>query len=365
MSVGDIFEYKSDWVETFNSILKNEIREEIDNQNLIKANIIESNQTIEDFVKRYDYIEHIPSKEPNFHNIHIKQSTEDYYFYIDNENPRFWVIHNIEKQVKISRLMKDLTSNSFQQDKIYLSNKAMENHQKTYDANSLGLTLNFEQKFTSDPKNPVFVNKIQDFDDIAYTLQIWPKQPNSINFFLEKFREIKCPINYQSLNYVFVDQESNDVLIKEDMHSDGSFTIHRGKEFIQHLNFVDNVKEIYSKTMIEVEAHRYDWDNMKGELFTFSLDKEVDPKNFIHAINQTKEFKINAFFMYRENKDLFFNCIDTHTGDKFYLQINPHEIHIHLEKNSCGNIIFRLSQNLQRFFSVSSKLSIDENDLEI
>lgn len=58
-----IFEYESDWVEYFNSVLKNEIREDIGNQNSIKASIIESNQTLNDFLKRHKEIELKPSKE--------------------------------------------------------------------------------------------------------------------------------------------------------------------------------------------------------------------------------------------------------------------------------------------------------------
>ena len=97
MISNDIFEYESDWVENFNAVLKNEIRDEIDNRNAIKANIIESNQNLNDFVKRYDYLELIPSKEDFFHNIRIKNK-KNFYFYINNKNPRFWVVHNIEKQ---------------------------------------------------------------------------------------------------------------------------------------------------------------------------------------------------------------------------------------------------------------------------
>ena len=365
MSSNEIFEYESDWVETFNAVLKNEIRDEIDNKNSIKANIVESNQSLNDFIKRNKNMELIPSKEPFFHNIKIKLVNGDIFFYVNNKDPRFWVIHNIEKQKKISDIIKEFTTNTFQQDKIYLSNNTMESHQKSFNASSLGLTINFEQKFTKEMEYPVFSKKVEEFDDIAYTLQLWPKHPKSIRFFLDKFREIKCPINYRSLNYVFEDVESHEVLIKEDLHSDGSFTIHRGKEIKQHLKFVKSVKEKYSKSMIEVEENRFDWEQSRGELFTFALDKRVNPKNFIRAINQNSEFKINAFFMYKENDSFIFNCIDTHTGSKFYLQIYPEEIHINLELDSCGNIIFRFAQNLHRFFSVSTKLTINDDLLEI
>lgn len=365
MVIEDIFEYESDWVEYFNAVLKNEIRDEIDNKNAIKAIIVESNQTLDDFIRRNKNMEIIPSKELFFHNVKIKRGSDEILFYINNENPRFWTVHNIEKQQYISEVIKEFTTNTFQQDKIYLSNKAMELHQKNFNANSLGLTLNFEQKFTENKENPVFSDTIEKFDEIGYTLQLWPKHPNSISFFLEKFREIYCPINYRSLNYIFKDLETQEVIIKEDLHTDGSFTIHRGKEIKQHLNFVKSVKEKYSKSMDELEENRFNWGESRGELFSFSLDKKVNPKNFISVINQTKEFKINCFFMYKENNYFVYNCIDTHTGGKFYLQINPEIIHILLEQDSCGNIIFRFAQNLHTYFSVSTDLMVNDEVLEI
>ncbi len=360
------FEYESDWVEYFNAVLKNEIRDEIDNKNSIKANIVESNQTLDEFISRNHNMEIIPSsKESFFHNIRIRKGSNEIFFYINNENPRFWTVHNIEKQKTISDIIKEFTSNTFQQDTIYLSNDTMELHQKTFNATSLGLTLNFEQKFSEIRENPVFSEPIEKFDDIGYTLTLWPKHPNSISFFLEKFREVKCPINYRSLNYVFKDFETQDVIIKEDLHSDGSFTIHRGKDIKQHLKFVKSVKKKYSDSMDEVEEYRFNWGDSKGELFTFILDKKINPKNFINAINQTKEFKIHCFFMYKENNYYIFNCVDVHTGGKFYIQINPEEIHIFLEKDSCGNIIFRFAQNLHTFFSVTTELILNEDKLEI
>lgn len=365
MSSNEIFEYESDWVETFNAILKNEIRDELDNLNSIKANIVESNQSLDSFIKLNPSMELIPSKEPFFHNIKIRKDRENVFFYINNENQRFWVVHNIEKQKVISDIIREFTSNTYQQDNIYLSNDTMEAHQKKFNASSLGLTLNFEQAFNEDKDNPVFCETIENFDEIAYTLQLWPKQPKSIKFFLSKFREIECPINYRSLNYIFKDDESQEVLIKEDLHSDGSFTIHRGKEIKQHLKFVKSVKEKYSKSMEEVEEKRFNWEQSRGELFTFKLNKEINPRNFIKVVNQNKEFKINAFFMYKEEQSDLFNCIDTHTGGKFYMQLNPKEIHIFLESDSCGNIIFRFSQNLHRFFSVSTLLTVDDERLEI
>jgi len=370
MSVKTTFDYESDWVEYFESVLKNEIREDIDNRYKIKANIIETNQSLDSFLKRNETIKRIASKEPFFHNLRIKLDGNEYFFYLNNSDPRFWVIHNIEEQSKIQKIIEKLTTESYLQDKIYLSHETMNGYQNELKATSSGFTLNFDQLFSSVDGPSVFTEEIEEFDDIGFTLQLWPKKKKSINYFIDQFRKIKMPINYRSLNFIFED-ETQDVLIKEDLFYDGSLTIHRGKEFRIHLKFINKIRQKYKSVMNEVEERRTDWVNMKGSIFTIEFDKTIDPQKFIEVLNKKSisnspnPFKINAFFMYSEDAFTMYNCIDTHSGGKFYLQVFPDKLNINLEKNSCGNIIFRLFTNLQRYFSISTKLKVDETEYKI
>lgn len=360
-----VFEYESDWVEYLNSVLKNEIRDQIDNQNLIKANIIESNQTLEEFVKRNTELQYISSKERFFHNFKIQEGNLSYYFYVNNQNPRFWIIHNIEKKEIIQKKIEKITTNTYKQDKIYLSNKIMESHKDAFISYSQGFTLNFEQKFTNSSTSPVFNNDIELFEDIGFTLQLWPKRKKSIQFFLDKFREIKCPVNYRSLNIAFPEEGTGEVLVKEDFYYDGSFTIQRGKDIRSHLKFIDRIKTDYNTLMQQIEENRIDWEDLKGSYFDIILDKEINPINFGYMLNDIKEFKISSFFLYNEDKFSIFQCIDEHTGGKFFLQVFPQKIGVILEKESCGNIIFRLYTNLQRYFSINISLEIDGNKIKI
>ncbi|MHA1372283.1 MAG: hypothetical protein ACTSRA_21500 [Promethearchaeota archaeon] len=371
MEESKTFDYQSDWAEYFNEILKNLIRDDINNRNLIKTNIIESNQPFNKFLERNRHVELIPSKEDFFHNLKIKYKEKEYYFYLDTSDERFWIVHNIEKSEKVNRVIEDTLSNSYLQDKIYLSHNSMSSYLASTGGSSLGFTLKFDQLFSSTDGKGVFKERLEDFEDVNYTLQLWPKKKKSIDFFIKKFQEIKCPINYSSLNFVFEDDETRDVLVKENLHEDGSFTIDRGKDIKSHLRFVNKVRDDYHEKMDFIESNRIDWATMKGELFSIEFDKEIHPKTFVDMINKSRlegnknPFKISAFFMYSEGNSAMYSCIDTHTGGKFFMQVFPDRMVINLDKESCGNIIFRLYTNLQRHFSIGVKVYVDDEPLQL
>jgi hypothetical protein len=360
------FEYLSDWAGYFESVLRNEIRDEIDNRNRIKANIVESNQTLDEFVKRNPNMKIIPSKESFFHNIEINIDGEKHYLYIDDSSPRFWVIHNIELRTKIQKIIENITTNNYLQDSIYLSHEKMDSFQTQFGASSLGFKLNFEQMFASSTTS-AFTSSLNDFDEIGFTMHLWPKRKKSIKYFLDQLKKINCPVNYKSLNFVFEDE--GDVLIKEDLYYNGAMTINRGKDFRKHLNFINGIKKDYSKDMEVIEDFRIDWKNMKGGLYLIEFDKEIYPQEFVKILSNSlksnndtpvqNSFKIKAFFMYKDNETYLYTCLDEHTGGKFYLQVSPKDIRINLDKDSCGNIIFRLFTNLQRYFSMDITLFVD------
>ena len=369
------FEYESDWVEYFNEVLKNEIREQIDNRYLIKGSVVETNQSLDAFLKRNKkFVTNIPSREKFFHNLKIitqsRGKNREHFFYLNNSNERFWIIHNIEESKTVQDIINQLTKDNYLQDKIYLPGYTLENYQEKFDTKSMGFTLNFDQLFTLSEDNPVFEKEIDDFEDINFTLQLWPRRKKSVKFFLEKFRNINCPINYKSLNFIFEDEDNN-LLVKEDLTHEGSTTIKMGRDFRRHLKFINGIREDYGEKIENIEDYRVDWSKVKGGLFTIEFNKEINPKNFMNLLNMKRiggydnPFKINAFYMYQEDNYVMYNCIDLHTGGQFYLQVFPTKLNVNLSKDSCGNIILRLFTNLQRNFSISVSLYIDGKKYQV
>lgn len=360
-----VFNYKSDWFQFFDSVLRNEPEEEKYSRIKIKANIVESNfSSFKEFAEmNKNRIKVIPSKEDDFFNVKIKHDNKQYYLYIDTINPRFWLIHNIEYQRDIDPLIKDLFYNSYLQDKIYIPNQMMESYWKNYSKNSLGVSLTFKQLLNEDVNNENFSNMEREINN--YTLRLWPKRPNTMEKFIEKFREIELPINFKYLNYVFKNKEG-EILMKENIYRDGKFTINKGKDFRKHIDFIEKIKEDYDNLIKKIEKNRMNWKEGKGNLFCINFNKKINP-NSIYKILKTNQdiFKILIFPLYKEESFRLFDCMDLHTTGRFKLQIFKDKIYINLNADSCGNVILRLFSNLQAHFSPDLQLKIDNQEKAI
>jgi len=369
LETSQIFEYKSDWVQYFEGYLKNEYKEEDSNKNLIKSHIVESNyNSIKTFANKFNDIELVNSKEDNFFNVKIKGvSREPHLLYLDISNSRFWVLHNIEPQKIIKNKIEEIFCNSYLQDKIYLPNQVLEEYRKKGNTDSLGISLKFKQLFIEDEmKYEDDLSELKNVEEyIDYSLRLWPKRIRTMDFFLNNFKKIGLPINYNSLNFVFYD-EFGDTLIKEDLYYDGRFTINRGKDFKYHLKFVDNIKEKYNSIIKTIEENRFDWENCKGNLFIIHFPKELKPQSVYNIIKCNHSiFKIFILFLFKKDDYYFYDCVDEHTGGTFTLQISKNKMYINLRPDSCGNIILRIFSNLQKHLSPATKLEIDNENFII
>lgn len=365
MAESKIFEYKSDWFEYFEGVLKNEYRDDEDFQNKIKANIVESNySSLKEFEKRHNEIRIIPSKESTFFNIQIRrQSKKAHYLYLDIENSRFWVIHNIESQETILKKINEIFCKSYLQDFIYIPNQMMERYWTDYSQYSMGIGIKFDQLFIEDEgKYPSRIDENIQYN-LGCTLRLWPKRRNTMKLILEKFKEIDLPINYNYLNYVFQD-ENNEILMKENFFRDGRFTVEKGIDLYKHVKFIDKIKEDYTEKIKIIEENRINWENTRGELFKIYFQRIIDPNIVISILKRNfKIFRIYLFYLFKSKDYYFYECLDEHTGRKFGLQIFNDKIFINLDSQSCGNVVMRLFTNLQNHLSPELELEIDNQEL--
>ena len=292
------FEYMSDWVSHFQGILNNELRDEIENRNLIKGFIVESNEPFMKFVKKLQNSKHIPSKESEFHNLIIKSMNESYEFYIDTLDPRFWVIHSIEPHDSMGQLVNTIFTGNLLQDNLYLSRERREAYYKKFNATSAGFSLSFEQLFNSGKKS-AFHEKPDVMTTAGFTLRLWQKGKQDASAQLEALRKANLPITYKSSNFVLTEDEQ--VLVKEDLSYEGLFPLNRGNNFKAHLNFIYGIREDYAETMKYVEANIIDWEKCTGGIFLFEFVNEINPQTFAEILFRThvkKKFRIAGFKMH-------------------------------------------------------------------
>jgi hypothetical protein len=69
--------------------------------------------------------------------------------------------------------------------------------------------------------------------------------------------------------------------------------------------------------------------------------------------------------LFKEKDYYFFDCLDTHTGGRFSLQIYKRYLFINLKPDSCGNLVFRLFSNLQNHISPEISLEIENQEINL
>jgi hypothetical protein len=203
------------------------------------------------------------------------------------EDPRFWVIHSLEPQKKIQPKILDLFCNSYLQDKIYIPNQMMEYYWKNLSKDSLGMSLRFRQldgenDFTEERKDSRSLkNMEEDIDN--YSLRMWLRRSEKMEYIINSFKQIGLPINFSFLNYAFYDND-NVLIMKENFHRDGKFTIIKGSDLIKHIDFIKKVRDNYSSKINIIENYRIDWKNGKGNLIKVKFSKDINPKKLYQIL---------------------------------------------------------------------------------
>lgn len=369
MASEPIFEYETDWYQYFQNFLEKKKTTDEDKIK-IKANVIESNQSIDELSKKYHAQMLVtPSKEPHFYNIKLYLAGGSVkYLYLNtlSKNGRFWIIHNIEPVDTTEGKISEIFQDSYKQDKIYLPNDAMEFYRNNVSSYSLGMNLSFKSPEESDEliSENLYEHVQNELNDLNITLREWTKNQKSINKLLDLFKQVNFPINYSSLNCVFKN-DLHEITMKEDIYTNGKFTINRGNDFSQHMKFVKKVRSDYQQSLFKIEDHLFDNMEGKGDIFVIELENEYNPKVLFEYISKSfSDFKLFIIFMDKEGDSNQYLCIDGHTGDKFYINATKRNLYINLPKNACGNVILRLYSNIQNYLEFQAKLYIGQTEFK-
>ncbi len=358
------FNYKCDWVQKYSEILENNQQDKVK----IKGAIIESNQDINQFVQRlkqkypsYSF-EYKKSKEKDFHNLIIKSKSNVLYFYIDTSNPRFWVIHCNEHRYLTDPWINKM-ANVINEDFIYLSSEDLKSFSNgNQKIQYSGFHLFYDGLFDLDDRTAFSKHSENLFEKNGISMRIWEKKQSSTSKFIEELKKIHFPINFTKFDYdIYENEESKTRLLKETLDYRGLFVIRSGNSFLDHLNFIDTIKNFYSNEMEIIESKKIDWKTCKGGLYQICWDNnEINPNMFVKMlVEQSKFFKIDAFKLFEDKEFIAYSCVDLHTGGDFYMEIEPTRVIINLGKEECGNIIFRLFTNLKKYFNANCYLEID------
>ncbi|MCF2139399.1 MAG: hypothetical protein K9W44_05020 [Candidatus Lokiarchaeota archaeon] len=408
-----IFDYEKDWFNYFQQYIQNiDINKKKRKKRIstsIKTNIIESNQTLDSLIKSWNnkrkknpakLILH-ESREKYFKTLELKTEEKQYFFYIKQEVaeiPRFWIIYNKEPQTKIKKYIQNIFQDFYKQDSIYLTNTMMKSKIEEDDIFPGGFSLNFEQSFIDDSIDENIFDDEDDDDNyeeneedegeeeklrnsmgegfdvfqdptiinnLKYSLRLWAGTPHSFENTLKSLYKADLPINYKSLMCYFKDEDNSQIL-KEEFTYKGGFTVNNGTDFSRHIEFVNDILDTYREKLNEIESYRYVPKENKGKLIQIIFDDKIKRKNFVKRLNNISSlFKLYFTNLYSEINYDYYRVADLHNGDHFYAQVFDDKIYLNLHKNCCGNNVFRLFTNLQKYFSPNISIEIDGTTLQM
>ena len=163
----------------------------------------------------------------------------------------------------------------------------------------------------------------------------------------------------------FKDEDQNPIL-KEEFTYTGGFTVNSGSDFERHIKFNQDILSDYEKKMETVESYRMNFTKNQGKLIKINLNEDVNRDAFVTRLNE-KQNKFRFYFtkLYAENNYNYYRVADLHNGDHLYAQIYDNCIYLNLHKNCCGNNVFRLYTELQKFFCPAIELEIDGTKMAI
>jgi len=268
-------------------------------------------------------------------------------FFLDINDPRFFVLHTNEKSDTVGPIIKALTK-----DRHYTFDNAWFNSNMLYNFTKRG--GNAFNGFGVKYDNTTFTTRdnrddtSSDIDDLKIIIngtraqEMLDKVGNDPAIAFNKVR-------------IQRGQGSSHGFIQDDLTYDGYFSVKRGKSVQDHMHLVDICKEEYSETIKHVEESSIgvrtvdDRTLVEGKSFDFEFTDPIEDLDFFIecVFNSSEPFRL--WGLKSKVRDGYFKitAVDLHAGTTINFDIANNLMRVYLFKGSCGNTILRLLANLQ------------------
>jgi hypothetical protein len=311
----------------------------------VKTNIIEANCKVEDiptFFSNYS-VEFKQTKDRFLYVMIIRENSNRFTLYLDSFFGRFWKLYSIVESLTISRFIDHFTHNLLKVDSLWMPHQMLDEFEKDY------LNIGFSIKF----KQEVLTEEELSEDDISQlTMRLWSKGSKPSQKIVDLLQEHGYPVTKTSTRLLNI--ADDEIKFLDEVYYDGKVTISKGTDIEEHIQFVDSIIDTYAETMTRIENNRMYLElseggfKSSGHPFELKFSKEQNIETLSEKIiNSTRPFRLWGMVHDQDENFLRVTGVDTHTGDKFDMDLMPDYIRVYLPKNACGNLIFRLYTNIQ------------------
>lgn len=147
---------------------------------------------------------------------------------------------------------------------------------------------------------------------------------------------------------------------EDDIASTGYFAVRHGASVQDHLHIVQESKDMYSRTVSELESHGLGIDDVGGRsavvghALNFALpDRIADIDRLVDVIfSAAQPFWLAGIRSTVKPGYYRVLAVDMHTGDPITFEIAGGMMRVYLPRNGCGGTILRLLTNLQARYGV-------------
>jgi hypothetical protein len=280
--------------------------------------------------------------------------------YLDAADARFWKVYSLHDSSITDELIKQMIMrNNSKLDYLWLPSTLLERYMDL--GKQTGFNIRFKNKFN-------FSNNEDEIGDVS--MRFWGGRGKEIINSLRKDTPMDIGV---SLSSISIRHSIEGGSSKENITGRGRFTIMKGNSIDSHLLLMNKIKNDYQKILELIESQyranirktNYGIEICENSL-SIELPNEIEyMDDFINTVFSGElPFRLTGTI---EKCDKYFYRvygIDLHTNDLINFEITPNLIVMHLNTNSCGNVITRLVTNLQTYMNHKIKL-VGENDTSI
>lgn len=304
----------------------------------LKSLIIESNSTLAD-VSLSENISLTPTTDNSIFLLKIVHNGKPTLSYLDVLNPRFWILYSLDTSLDIKHEVKTLIEkNNSRLDYSWFSSTSLLVLSNHYSKTS------FSMRFHNTFDNPNVPMK-------KLSIRLWAEDAGSIiqNLVSNDFIGKGACLSNIEVNHT----STLSKYVKSKLSMDGCINVSKGNSVNELLAYQQDIVEgHYSPIINEIESNfstEYtisDGINVKGDTLSIKFKERLRVEDLERISNELVKginpFRFVGFVNKISEEDYLLNILDTHTYNRFDLELFPDEMLINLPKNTCGNCVTRL-----------------------
>lgn len=292
---------------------------------------------------------------------HIKilhvQEDGPYEFFLDETDPRFFVLHTNKKSDDTARIMEKLTRDTrYAFDYAWLHSDMLESIVGMPGNSSRGFGVSYSDRYLGSDEN-------DDANIEDLRLSISGSIAAKMKALVLQDPQISRTCANSMVRIMRGAASSAHGYAQDEVHHNGHFALKRGKSVDDHLALVEMCRERYSESVKSVESLRMGTqrvnglDLFDGRPFDFEFPNGIENINAFISKMFSSTAPFNLWGIKTSIADGYFGvlAIDLHTGSPLDFEIADDMMRVYLDKGSCGNTILRLLTNLQMHHDAKDK----------